>query len=484
MYRFSRSFLLAAACAALISACGGSTSGETPGIQSKAFQRNDKTASLSATSYQNVVQQLYVAYYGRPADPAGLSYWEGVLLAADAPTTIAGLNTAYTSPGVKTVVDSFGNSAESQALYGSGNASGFINAIYENVLARSTATDQAGATYWSGLIASGTMTQAQAALAILAAAASEPVTSTDEQVVPNRLAAANQFTPAVVSGYATTYYSGTSANLFARAMLNSVGASSDPTTFPTMITNTISTLTGVYGLSTPVTADDVVFNGNNIFYSNNLASASSIPVTAVVANPAAFAGVPIYLKLASNSLATIDSAPVYLQNNSFSFNLQLLPNLAAGTTTAEFQISACQDPQCLKPFSGSPWLAPFEISITAPHIDYFVDETGTYGNAITVTANHSTGTFIDAAGNPLNASLSIPITLSSPVSATYTTLTTAPWITAGAAFVPVNAINGESLVEVTFSMPTNLLPGSYSANVVILASTGQQITVPVTLNLQ
>jgi len=227
----------------LLSACGGGDPSSSAEPQSKQLQRVTKSASLTASSYQNVMEQLYLAYYGRPADPAGMTYWEGVLLAANAPTTIAGLNSAYASnPSVKTVVDSFGNSAESQTLYGTGSASTFINAIYQNVLDRSTTTDQAGATYWSGLISSGAMTQAQAALAILSAAATEPTTSNDEQVVSNRLAVANYFTAQVTAQSAGSSYSGDTASATARSMLSTVSNTTNTTAFQATVNSVVASL--------------------------------------------------------------------------------------------------------------------------------------------------------------------------------------------------------------------------------------------------
>ncbi|MBV8667450.1 MAG: DUF3443 family protein [Burkholderiaceae bacterium] len=238
LFRF-KSLALIIASTALLAACGGGNSNPAgQAAQSKQLHRSEK-AQVSS-DYQNVLEQLYVAYYGRPADPAGMVYWEGVLLAAGAPTDIAGLNSVYSNPAVKAVVDSFGNSAESVALYGSGNSSGFINAIYENILGRSTATDTAGAQYWSGLLANGTMTQAQAALAILAAAASEPSSSSDEQVVANRLVVANYFTTQTIATGATAAYSGNAVNGPVRTMLGTVGATTDTTAFQATVNTTIA----------------------------------------------------------------------------------------------------------------------------------------------------------------------------------------------------------------------------------------------------
>jgi len=249
-----RAFILA--CTIILASCGGNSSAPTPLTQSKQLQRGDKTQA-SASPYQDVVEQLYVAYYGRPADPAGLTYWEGALQAANAPTTIAGLNTAYSTPAVKAIVDSFGNSAESQALYGSGNASGFIGAIYQNVLGR--APDNAGGTYWSGLVSSGSMTQAQAALAILSAAAAEPTSSSDEQIVANRLTVADYFTAQIAAQGLTQNYSGMSANAQVRTMLATVTANTDTTTFQQAARATIFSLPAMTAITS---CQEITVSGN------------------------------------------------------------------------------------------------------------------------------------------------------------------------------------------------------------------------------
>ena len=86
----------------------------------------------SPSSYSSLVQELYVAYFGRPADYYGLQNFETALAAANAPTDPAALALAYsTNAAVKSLVDSFGTSAESTALYGSGSTESFVNAIFE-----------------------------------------------------------------------------------------------------------------------------------------------------------------------------------------------------------------------------------------------------------------------------------------------------------------------------------------------------------------
>jgi hypothetical protein len=60
---------------------------------------------MATTASLNFVQDLYIAYYGRPADPLGLSYWATQIDNANGDTS--------------QVVNAFGNSAEAQAIYGS-----------------------------------------------------------------------------------------------------------------------------------------------------------------------------------------------------------------------------------------------------------------------------------------------------------------------------------------------------------------------------
>lgn len=98
------------------------------------------------------VQELYVAYYGRPADQAGQEYWADRL----------------EDEGESAIIDSFGNSAEYDELAeGQGNAT-LVNNLYVQMFGRDA--DPEGLTYYTGVLESGEKSLAEIAVTILNAA--------------------------------------------------------------------------------------------------------------------------------------------------------------------------------------------------------------------------------------------------------------------------------------------------------------------------
>ena len=215
--------------AAILTACGGndaSSSAQNLGAQSKTLHRSSKVTGTSAADYEQVTQALYVAYFGRPADPDGATNYEKALLAAGAPTDINGLAEAYTTnTTVRNLIDTFGTSAESNALYGSGTTTSFVTAIFQNVLGR--APQSAGLQFWVNSIDNGSVTKGNSALTIMAGAESNTTTQglLDAQLVNNRLAAAETFTSTVSSMSATVAYSGAGAAANARNLMAGVTSS-------------------------------------------------------------------------------------------------------------------------------------------------------------------------------------------------------------------------------------------------------------------
>ncbi|MGC8790690.1 MAG: DUF4214 domain-containing protein [Desulfurella sp.] len=174
---------------------------------------------MAFTDYFNQVQELYIAYYQRPADPAGLIYWSQMAAAQGGLTP--------------QIINAFANSPEAQANYGtitSANIAQVITSIYEALFNR--APDPQGLAFYEKGFKNGTFTPGTIALNILNGAQ-----GSDAVTLQNKLTAAMQFTqaidPALYTGSASqltaTYDAADIAA--AKAYLSSVTA--DPSTLPT-----------------------------------------------------------------------------------------------------------------------------------------------------------------------------------------------------------------------------------------------------------
>lgn len=176
----------------------------------------------SAADYETVVQQLYVAYFGRPADTNGLASFSSVFSALQAPTTLSGMLEAYKfNASIRKLVDGFGSSQESLDLYGSNssNTLNFVNSVYRSVLGRDADTD--GLVYWASQIDKGSLSRGNAALTIASAAANN-VASPDSVIFQNKVDAAIRFTDSIDTVNELSAYNGLAASQLARTMLASV----------------------------------------------------------------------------------------------------------------------------------------------------------------------------------------------------------------------------------------------------------------------
>lgn len=202
---------MVAALFALLSGCGdGGREADSTRMQ---------PLSLDTGDYTEVVQHLYVAYYGRPADPAGLAFWAEHLARGNAPNTLRAFAAAYgNNTAVKAVVDNFGRSEESVALYGVDNAA-IVRAIYRNLFNREPDTE--GLRFYADGLSRAQITNAQAALSVINGAQ-----GTDAHVVSEKVAVATAFT-AQLSADQTAHYSGLEANAAVRARLQQVGIGTD-----------------------------------------------------------------------------------------------------------------------------------------------------------------------------------------------------------------------------------------------------------------
>jgi hypothetical protein len=156
---------------------------------------------MAASTYLAQVQQLYIAYFGRPADPIGLQYWATQIDAANG--------------SIAAVQAGFSASTESQALFGNKSTIDKVTAIYQNAFGR--APEPAGLAYWVAQLDSGKVTQAQASWTIQQSAGAG-----DAAAVQNKLTAAQAFTAQIDTTAEIQGYQGTGAADAGRAFLATV----------------------------------------------------------------------------------------------------------------------------------------------------------------------------------------------------------------------------------------------------------------------
>jgi hypothetical protein len=228
----------------LLVACGGGDSGQSTPAPKFAASIQASVSPLAVTDYHPLVQQLYISYFGRPADVSGLQNFSSQLSQLNAASDIQGLTADYgKNTAIRALIDSFGSSDESKALY-SGDDGTFISAIYQNVLGR--APDAEGKAFWVNAISSGQLTRANASLALTAGALVNGSAQglLDGKLVRNRQQLGSAFTAALDTPAKSAAYSGNAAAAAARAMLSSIGADSSSAGFPAIISATIGQLAG------------------------------------------------------------------------------------------------------------------------------------------------------------------------------------------------------------------------------------------------
>lgn len=363
--------ILSILAAAVLAACGGANTSSVDSSQ-KALTRQPSTKQ-AASGYQTAVEALYIAYFGRPADPNGLANFEAALQAAGAPETVAGLAQAYASNAtIKSLIDSFGTSGESQTLYGGGNTTSFVTAVFTNVLNRQPAS--AGLQFWVNAIDSGSLTQGDAALAIAAGALTNTTTQglLDAQLINNRLAVAAYFTSQVGADGATSAYAGSSAASAARAMLAGVTSStvvaSYQATADSTITGLLNTQQGNATNTPAAQADGLQFHPSSFNWILNPGMSQNFDVFVNVTNASLFSKFSTVYAMVEDSAGVLSSSVSIVQNGSaarYNATLSSSPTLPVGHYQGNILLKLCGDPQCQSPVAGSPWAFPYDITVTS-----------------------------------------------------------------------------------------------------------------------
>lgn len=136
--------------------------------------------STASTQAIELVQKAYLAYYGRPGDPAGIDYWAQKLDAAGGNWT-------------HEILTAFGNSEEFQSRFGNYADETLVINIYQQLFFRQP--EPAGLEYFVNLLESGQSSLSQIAVDILNGAV-----GFDASSVTNKLVVCDYFTQKVADG--------------------------------------------------------------------------------------------------------------------------------------------------------------------------------------------------------------------------------------------------------------------------------------------
>ena len=137
------------------------------------FVQADTCAPDTFSSAQKNVLGAYVAYYGRPADHGGLTYWSNRM--------------AQEGGSLSSIIEVFGKSVEFTNRYGSRTPQELVAGIYQQLFGR--APDPAGLTYYTGELSAGRRSLQSIALDVMFGAQGADATN-----LTQRLAAARHFT--------------------------------------------------------------------------------------------------------------------------------------------------------------------------------------------------------------------------------------------------------------------------------------------------
>lgn len=144
--------------------------------------------------YINEVQKLYVAYFSRPADAAGLTFWADQL--------------ANNPQGYQNISAAFSTSNEYKTTYGGQTNAQVISKVYTNLFGRPA--EQAGVEWWAAQMNAGTVTIDKVVTQIAAGAQ-----GTDLFAYNAKVAVSTAFTQRLDLPQEQQAYSGTKANQIA-----------------------------------------------------------------------------------------------------------------------------------------------------------------------------------------------------------------------------------------------------------------------------
>jgi hypothetical protein len=185
-----------------------------------------------ATDNINQVEKLYVAYFSRPADPAGLQFWTGQL--ATNPAALQNISAAFAA------------SAEYKAAYANMDNATIVSTVYTHLFGRPA--EAAGVNFWADKLNTHTITIDNVVTAIAAGAQSTDLFAYDAKVAVATTFTAHLDTALEQRAYAGAHSLQLAIDFIATVKdLQTAAAGSDPGTIDGVISHIVadSGLTGV-----------------------------------------------------------------------------------------------------------------------------------------------------------------------------------------------------------------------------------------------
>ncbi len=156
---------------------------------------------MASSSSRSTVQKAYIAYYGRPADPGGLTYWA---------------NRLEEEGSLSAIIESFGNSEEFISRFGGLSNTQLIQQVYTQLFGRDP--DPEGLIFYAEKLDGGVINLQTFTLDVLNGAS-----GADVKVIESKLLVANYFTDHVSESAFT--YSGSVAIQQASDLISGIAGS-------------------------------------------------------------------------------------------------------------------------------------------------------------------------------------------------------------------------------------------------------------------
>lgn len=157
--------------------------------------------TYAAVSLEESIQQVYLAFYGRPGDPDGVTYWTGQAGAG----------------GVPMILNQFSSSLEANQLFAGMSDEGKIAFIYRVLFSRNP--DSAGLAYWAGELSSGKRSLQEVSFEILQGALNDDLT-----MIANKVKAATFFSNELIARNIKADYSSQADIFLARNWIAKIDA--------------------------------------------------------------------------------------------------------------------------------------------------------------------------------------------------------------------------------------------------------------------